>query len=517
MVLSFWAAVPATADEAPVLPTDAATPSQPTPAAPSGGGIDQGEVTRPNPGAPTSPHARVLVFGDSISGTYRYSAEGTPSRPKAWWAHVADAAGLPASEVMLSAEGGSGLLMRGMRSVGKPCSGTTFGERLGDIARTRPDIVLVEAGRNDIKACAPGGHRPSTAAQREAAATTYFAQLAATVDRHGVARSNVYVMTAWGASHGPDQVTMANLYEAKAAAHGFSWIALPALLRPQTTDATHPNLHGTRTIAQAVMRGSDVVTAIRSHGRRHASVPSHAAVQCRGTSACRARGITVPTTVRHRIWGFAPGTSAHQVARQLTARRTVAPVLRASSARQWREAAVGDHAATAVAHARRGDVAWWSTPPAGVPRTSGHVAVVERVAADNSWVVVSERTSGGVVRAVRYAGTSLPRAYLRFASADGSPRGRISSLQARRGTVVVSGRVVDTDAPHRAVRLRLTIRQAGRTWQLTTPRGVPTGFTRGLRVAGLRPGPALVRVIALDTPKTRGKNRAITTRSLVVR
>ena len=85
-----------------------------------------------------------------------------------------------------------------------------------------------------------------------------------------------------------------------------------------------------------------------------------------------------------------------------------------------------ERAASQVAQPQRGDIAWWLSAPAGVGATSrGHLAVVESVAHNNSWVVVTELTSRGTFRSVRYAGTSYPRAFLRFKRTDGGPRGLV--------------------------------------------------------------------------------------------
>lgn len=530
-----WAASPALAESAPHPTTATAVPSAPVPTPtepaptepaatattppPGGGAVDGGgEVTLPNPGAPAPHRARVLVFGDSISATFRYSARGTAQRPKAWWAHVAEAAGIPAEEVMLSAEGGSGLVMRGKGRSGAFCTGTTFGDRLGDVARTRPDVVVVEVGRNDIKTCAGATRAAAGVAERRTAASAYFSALAQETDRVGVARSSVYVMTAWGSSYGSGQVATTTVYEAEATARGFSWVPVPALVRQHTTDTTHPNAQGTKAIANAVVRGSDITTALRSHGLRHAAAPAGAEVLCVGVRACRARGVRAPgATSSFRTWGTAPRTPQHHVAERLSRRPRVAPVLGAATARQWRTMAHRERAATAVAHARVGDVAWWHHAPAGVGSSTGHVAVVERVAANNSWVTVSEVTSRGVFRSVRYSGSSLPRAYLRFARTDGGPRGLVTGVHATRNALVVRGRAVDTDAVRRAVTIKVTVRQGRRTWTRTVPRAARPGFAQRLVLPGLRRGPITLYVRAVDSPGTRGSDRRLDARRLVVR
>jgi len=523
-VLSMWAAVPATADEAspsPAVPETEQTPDAPesTPSTPpEDGGIEQGEVTRPNPEAPSPRNARVLVFGDSISASHRYTPYGTAKRPQAWWAHVAQAASVPPREVMLSAESGSGLLMRGMsKGGGTICTGTTFRERLGDIATTRPDVIMVEVGRNDVRACQGGRPRRATAAERRAAAVRFFDALAAAADRQGVRRSNVYVLTAWGSAQSNFQVDVTTLYEAQVRARGFSWVPVPALVKSQTVDGTHPTAAGAKVLGTSVAHGSDVVTAIRSGGTRHAAPAARTSVLCTGVKTCRATGLKISTPSSRRIWGLAPRTPAHHVAQTLTAKRKVAPVLGANTPREWRIAARTEKAATAVAHARVGDVAWWRTAPASVGRSTGHVAVVQRVAANNSWVVVTEMTARGTYRSVRYAGADLPRAYLRFSTAKGNVRGLVSRVTARRGSVVVTGRAVDTDALQRGVRLRVTVTQHGRTWTRTTPRAVGTRFTQRFATSGLRAGRATVRVVALNVPGTRGGNRTLATRRVTVR
>jgi len=502
-------AAPAAAE--PSSPTGTAGDPTAEPATPDGAA----EVTRPDPGAPSLRSPRVLVFGDSISATVRYSAQGSVQRPRAWWAHVAEAAGMPASEVMLSAEGGSGLLARGFGADGRLCSGTTFGDRLGDLVVARPDVVFVEVGRNDIRACDGPVRRVSSAAERRATASRYFSALAQVADRLGLDRASVYVLTPWGSAFSSGQVATATLYEAEATRRGFSWVAVPALVRAQTTDATHPNAAGAKAIATAVLRGSDAVAAIASRGTVHVRVPARATVVCAGPAQCRAQGIRSARAARHRIWGLAAGTAGHAVAQRLTARRPVAPVLTASTPRAWREAARTEGAAELRAHARVGDVAWWHTAPAG--GGTGHVGVVERVAADNSWVVVSERTARGTFRAVRYTGASLPRGYLRFARTDGGPRGLVTGLRARGSAVVVTGRAVDTDAPRRGVRLRVVVRQAGRTFVRTTARPVRTRFTQRFAIPELRRGPARIRVVALDAPRTRGGHRVLLARHVDVR
>lgn len=520
-VIALFAAVPAGADEtAPTTNPTSAPITEPT-AGSEDGAIDVGgEVTRPNPDTGSRTAPRVLVFGDSISALTRYSLDGR-TRPQVWWSHLAATIGVPARQVMVSAEGGSGLLAHGGGIARRQCSGSTFGDRLGDIAATNPDVVIVGVGRNDVHVCINRVRVPSTSQERRTAAMTYFADLARAVDRQGIRRSNVYVMSPWGSSMSSGHSATATLYEAIATARGFTWVATPALVRSQTTDTTHPNAVGSRAIAHAALRSSDIATAVKTRGARHTPVPSLAHVLCASLSRCRAQSIKTYSYAKAtaNLWGTRTRTDRHYVAHRLMhGNRRVAPILTASTARGWRVAAVTESAARQVAHAKVGDVAWWRTAPAGIGAASrGHVAVVERVAKDNSWVIVSEVTGRGVFRSVRYTGASLPRAYLRFKRTNGSTRGSVTALAAKRGSIAVRGVAIDPDRPKRGVRIRVKVTQNGRTWIRTTARPTPVRFTRNFSLPGLRAGRATVRVIARDTPGTRGKSRTLDVRRVIVR
>lgn len=517
-VISLLVAAPVSGEEAPLEPTPStqptatAAPSEPAPTAPEPGAVDGGgEVTLPNPDAP-APHApRVLVFGDSISSLGRYSINGH-RKPKVWWSHLAESTGVPARQIMVSAEGGSGLLARGSKAKGNPCTGTTFGERMDEIAATDPDVLIVEVGRNDVNTCSGRMRVRSIASERRAAATTYFDKLARMVDRQGVKRSNVYVLSPWGTAFSKSSVAITTLYETTATAHGFTWVPTPALTRQHTMDLTHPNNSGARLISNAVLRSSDIATSITSAGGRNAAVDERAQVRCTGLRQCRDRGVrthrikTAPTT----IWGARAGTSRHYAAHRLTRGRSTAPVLSASRPRQWRTATTREQSALQYAHAKVGDVAWWRQAPAGVGKPGqGHVAIVEKVAGNNSWVLVSEVTSRGHFRSVRYSGASLPRAYLRFKRTTGGPRGIVSSARAERGTLTVRGRAVDTDAPQRRIKIKVVVTQRGRTWIRTAPQATRVHFAHRFALRGLKPGRATVRVIALDAPGTRGTSRKL--------
>ncbi|MTB88561.1 CHAP domain-containing protein [Aeromicrobium senzhongii] len=513
---------PSTGDgAAPVVtPTSPATTAPPVPTPIDGGtGGGGGDVIVPDPTAPGPSAPRVLVFGDSISAPGRYRATAGSNRIKAWWAWVAEGAGMNPREVMVSAEAGSGIVPRGGGSGGRVCTGSTFGDRLGKVSLTRPDVIMVEVGRNDIWDCAGTRRVAVDPLKRQRLATSYFARLAQEADRNGVARSKVYVLTAWGSLQSNQHPAVASLYESLARSHGFSWIPLAALPKAQTTDGVHPNAHGAQTLGTGTLKASDVAVAIASRGKRSGAVATaQGRVRCQSLRTCKAAGVRTFTYAKapKRVWGVAGPSPRHFVAHALTTSGRPAPVLQAGSAKAWRSEAVRSRSAVQTAHPKPGDIAWWPTAPPGVaPSAQGHVGLVQRVSADNTVVDVSEVTSTGRFRSVRYSGASRPRGFLRFKPTDGSPRGVVTSVKANRRAVVVSGRAVDTDAERRGTRIRVTVTQGRRTWTRTA-KATRFGFSHRIATPGLRRGTATVKVKALNAPHSRGKNRALLTRRATI-
>ncbi len=493
-------------------PTTAPTPVQSAAEA-------SGDVVVPDPAAPAPGGPRVLVFGDSISAASRYNAAGTAGRTKAWWAWVAQAAGVAPTDVMVSAEAGSGLVSRG-GSANRLCTGTTFGQRLDEVSASDPDVIVVEVGRNDIWTCRGTRRVAAGAAERRTIASAYFAELARAADLQGVARSNVYVMTAWGSTNGTGQAAVTTTYEALARTHGFAWVPLPSLIRAHTVDGVHPTAAGAKTLATWAMRASDMTTAISSRGTSHRAAPAGANVRCTGLTACRKAGTKTYGygKVTTRIWNAPARTDRHYVAHRLrTSGRKVTPILVSSTSRGWRRETVAAGTATQTSQPTVGAVAWWNDSPAGAGGSAGHVAVVERVAKDHSYVVVSEVTSSGVFRTVRYSGTSLPQAYLQFHRANGSPAGVVTSVAAKHRTITVTGRAVDTDRPAVGTRLRIKVTQGTRTSIVDAPVATHYAFSQRFTVPRLRSGPVTIKVIARNAPGSRGKARVLTVRTATVR
>lgn len=466
-------------------------------------------------GAPTAGETkepRLLVFGDSISAAGRYRARADRSHVKAWWAHVAERAGMDPTKVKISAQPSSGIVAQGRAD----CSGTTYAERLDKIERARPDVIIVEVGRNDVRRCVNGRHVGVPPALRERRARAYFSRLARRADRHGVDRSHVYVFTAWGSRQNELHPQITVLYARLVRELGLTWVPVAPLPRSQTVDGIHPTARGSLTLARRVMAASDVTRAIASRGRRTGRVASGVQVRCRGAKACRTLGLGHRGYPRGgRIWGLRQHGPTRYAAHRVTRGRTVAPVSTPRDARSWRADALASGAAVESAVARPGDVAWWDLDPSAAGR-SGHVAIVEKVAADGSWVLVTEMRAGGAFRAVRYRDRALPAAYLRFVPTDGSPAGAARVDRARPDRLRVSGVVADTDAPRRKVALRIRVSQGGRTWtRRTSARAFD--FDHRIGVRGLRAGRATVQVWAINPARTRGHDRVLLRTRVTVR
>ncbi len=204
-------------------------------------------------GAPASSSVSgrtMLVFGDSISSWYS-DEKGSPSR--AWWSFVGERLNM---NVRVSAEPGSGYWDRG-----NLCGGTTFGDRLGQVARVRPDVVVVAGGRNDYRGCTGHGsqQRGIKRSSSEKAVKSYLGKLAAAVDRAGVPRSNVYVFTPWGTVIREKHYYIWRAQRKYAKAYGFKYVEVRFLDRKYTLDGTHPNEAGSRRLADGLLSKSDLV------------------------------------------------------------------------------------------------------------------------------------------------------------------------------------------------------------------------------------------------------------------
>jgi len=203
-------------------------------------------------------HGTVLFIGDSITARYDDKV-GDPQR--GWWSIVAAKMGM---RPVTSAESGSGMLAAGGGAqYGVPsrgaCRGTTFGERLGDVAAAHPTVIVVEGGRNDFKRCVGGKTVTKLDKKRtEAAVKAYLAQLKTAAARAGVPARNVYVLSPWGTAYPSERAVVRPLVKKYALAEGFHWIATSYLADRWTVDRTHPNTAGNVELARRVVKLSDL-------------------------------------------------------------------------------------------------------------------------------------------------------------------------------------------------------------------------------------------------------------------
>jgi lysophospholipase L1-like esterase len=401
-----------------------------------------------------------VVIGDSISSTgtydrYRRGVAGEDSRrPVVWWARLVKDAGLGVDGVLPLTEGGSGYLRRGDRtSAGslRACAGTTFAQRLKQVAAARPRVVIVAGGRNDTRVCSGRRKRPASMLQQRRAVIRFFDRLGATVSGAGMPRARVFVLAPWGTSDVEGRADLVRVIERAARTAGFSYVPVPHLRGHELQDTIHPDAAGTARLARAVAEGSTItaaLAAISSEAR-----PGTPPVTVRGSRAC--------TTAERRdaasSWGRA-GAAGMVNARLVRSGRSPVRVARGQS---WfdRARAAG---ARVVAAPAAGDVAWWPNGPRAALGTGEHVAIVRGVLDGGLDVRVTESGRMRTCQETAYGAAGLPRAFLRMPRSSGSPTGRVGTVATGRRLVSVAGWTMDPDAATGHVHVRVTVR-AGST------------------------------------------------------
>jgi lysophospholipase L1-like esterase len=211
------------------------------------GGIPADAAPRPN--------GTLLVIGDSI--TARYDDVVGPKR--GWWSVVAEKAGMKA---IVSAESGSGFLMRGATlpdgTAGGTCSGSGFTQRLDVVKAVKPDAIVVAGGRNDFKICVAGKKRAATRAETKTAIATYMRNLSTLTRSLGIPASNVYVASPWGSAYADQGRYIRPWVKAFGELHGFTWLPTGTLASKYTLDGTHPNAAGNVELARRVLERSNI-------------------------------------------------------------------------------------------------------------------------------------------------------------------------------------------------------------------------------------------------------------------
>jgi lysophospholipase L1-like esterase len=185
----------------------------------------------------------VTVYGTSLTSFFS-DEPGSPVQ--GWWSMAARR--LKASSLRVSAEGGSGALVRGNK-----CSGTTFGERLKYLRYS--DILIIEVGRNDARRCRDNYSVVSVTHdyQREKI-TEYVQQVADRTRELGIAASSVYFMTPWDTYYWGLRTRLQGMIRDAVAAQGFTYIETPLLREHLTIDGSHPNRDGNRLLSDVVVK-----------------------------------------------------------------------------------------------------------------------------------------------------------------------------------------------------------------------------------------------------------------------
>ena len=192
---------------------------------------------------PTPSGRSMMVIGDSITSMY---SNEVGSRSEGWWSMLAGSLG--AGSVITSAEGGSGMNVRGNR-----CTGTTFGERLGQVRRV--DILVVEVGRNDYKVCdGPTRVRRNTLESQKAGIDSYVRALSARVTQLGMRADQVWFITPWGTRDEGSGPALQGVIQAAVTAPdiGFHFVQTPILADHLTFDGVHPNRAGNAVLAETL-------------------------------------------------------------------------------------------------------------------------------------------------------------------------------------------------------------------------------------------------------------------------
>ncbi|WP_229055121.1 SGNH/GDSL hydrolase family protein [Aeromicrobium sp. Leaf350] len=181
----------------------------------------------------------MLVIGDSISANY-LDEPGSPLQ--AWWSLVADELGY---EPTVLAEAGSGY-----QRPGAGCRGSSFPNRPGVFAQPPPTVIVVEGGRNDWARCDGLDLVPVPSGDVLVAADTFLRTLTETYPDARI----VVLAPPWGPLQQQyvDRVTEA--VETAAERNGCEFVRMDGVLTAgRTPDGVHPDVNGSRAIAEKVL------------------------------------------------------------------------------------------------------------------------------------------------------------------------------------------------------------------------------------------------------------------------
>lgn len=183
----------------------------------------------------------IVVIGDSITARY----DNDPgSDTQGWWSIVGRHYG---AHVTTFAQSGSGYGRPGLR-----CSGTRFVDRLGDVTKSAPKVVIVEGGRNDWSFCTGNALSETTDAMVKVAVDGFLTRLRKALAPH----TPIYVLgPPWGHADALQRSRITSIIEASAKSHHMRFIDTQAVFDGgRTVDGIHPNREGSVALGQRVIK-----------------------------------------------------------------------------------------------------------------------------------------------------------------------------------------------------------------------------------------------------------------------
>lgn len=186
--------------------------------------------------------AGIVVIGDSISERYN---DDPGSAEQAWWSVVGRHY---EATVTTFAESGSGFVRLGHR-----CTGTRFRDRLAEVAKSAPKIVIVEGGRNDSAFCKRETLAESSNAMVRVAVDRFLTNLQNALDPN----TTIYVLgPPWGSLNASERSRITSIIKSSAQRHHMRFIDTRGVFNGnRTIDGIHPNRAGSVALGNRVIKG----------------------------------------------------------------------------------------------------------------------------------------------------------------------------------------------------------------------------------------------------------------------
>lgn len=183
----------------------------------------------------------IAVVGDSITARYN-DVDGSPRQ--AWWSFVGRHYHL---HVTTYAQSGSGFQRPGLA-----CSGDTFRQRLDELRKHPPEIVLVEGGRNDWARCRSGYLVVASNARIRRSVDGFLTDLQSALPP----RTEIFVLgPPWGSIDAAQRDRVTAIVRTAANRHHMLFIDTDDVFEGGllTLDGVHPNLAGSRALGARVI------------------------------------------------------------------------------------------------------------------------------------------------------------------------------------------------------------------------------------------------------------------------